>query len=67
MEVLDHLLELLDLLSQIARIGVLVVRGEEPDRVVAPVVAQPLLDEMAVLHELVDRHQLDRGDAKLLE
>ena len=42
--------------------GVAVVRGEEADRVVPPVVAQPALDEMRVVHELVDGHQLDGGD-----
>ena len=41
------------------------MRGEEREGVVAPVVAQPLLQQGAVLDELVDRHQLDRGDAEL--
>ena len=45
--------------------GVVGVRGEERERVVAPVVAQPLLQQRAVLDELVDRHQLDRGHAQL--
>ena len=60
---LDHRLELVDLLSDRAR-RVGVVRGEEPDRVVSPVVRQPLLDEMAVVHELMHRHQLDRRHAE---
>ena len=38
---LDHLLELGDLLAAVARSGVRRVRGEEPDRVVSPVVARP--------------------------
>ena len=42
------------------------VRREVADRVVAPVVAQAALDEMAVVHEVVDRQQFDRGDAELL-
>ena len=37
---------------------------EEADGVVAPVVAQALLQQAAVLHEGVDRQQLDRGDAE---
>ena len=47
--------------------GVGVVRGEEADRVVAPVVRQALVDAGGVLHELVHRHQLDRGDAEVGE
>ena len=43
------------------------MRGEEADRVVAPVVRQAALDEVVVLHELVHRHQLDGGDAELLQ
>ena len=45
--------------------GVVGVRGEEAERVVAPVVAQALLEQGAVVDELVHRHQLDRGDAEL--
>ena len=48
-------------------VGVAVVRGEEADRVVAPVVAQAALDEVVVVDELVDRHQLDGGDAERRE
>ena len=44
---------------QIARLG-----REEAERVVAPVVAQPAAAAGAVLHEGMDRHQLDRGDAE---
>ena len=64
---LDHRLELLHLLAALAGGGVGVVRREEPDRVVAPVVRQPLVHQRGVLHELVHRHQLDRGDAELRE
>ena len=46
---------------------VLRVRGEEADRVVAPVVAQPALDQVAVVDEGVHRQQLDRGDAELAQ
>jgi len=40
------------------------VRREEAYGVVAPVVAKPRLDQVAVLHEGVDRQQLDRGHAQ---
>ena len=63
---LDHRLELLDLLALGAG-GVVGVRGEEAEGVVAPVVAQALVEQRGVLDELVHRHQLDRGDAELLQ
>jgi hypothetical protein len=37
---------------------------KEADGVVAPIVAQPLLQQKAVLHERLDRHQFDRGNAE---
>ena len=45
--------------------GVAVVRGEEADRVVAPVVRQPPLDQERLGHVLVDREQFDGGDAEV--
>ena len=60
----DHLLELGDLLAALAAPRVVVVRREEADRVVAPVVAQALLDEVRVVHELVHGQQLDGRDAE---
>jgi hypothetical protein len=62
-----HALELLHLVPARARRRVPVVRGQVADRVVAPVVAQPLLDEVAVLRELVDREELDGGHAEARE
>ena len=62
---LDHLLEVLHLLALAVAVRVLVVRREEADRVVAPVVAQPALDEVGVVDELVHRQQLERGDAEV--
>ena len=62
---LHHRLELLHLLAQVAgarrrrRAG-----AKKAEGVVAPVVAQALLEQGVVLHELVHRHQLDRGDAE---
>ena len=47
--------------------GVVGVRREEAEGVVAPVVAQALVEQRGVLDELVHRHQLDRGDAELLQ
>ena len=52
-----HLVE--GVVGEIARLG-----REEADGVVAPVVAQALLQQGAVLHEGVDRQQLHRGDAE---
>lgn len=43
------------------------LQGEVANRVVAPVIALALVDQMAVVNETVDRHQFDRGDAKVLE
>ena len=45
---------------QIARLD-----GKKSDRIVAPVILQAALDQRAVLHEGVDRQQLDRGDAEI--
>ena len=66
-EVADHRLELLHLLAGLARRGVVVVRREVADRVVAPVVAQAALQQVGVVDELVHRQQLDGGDAELGE
>ena len=60
----DHRLELGDLLAPLAGGGVLVVRGEEADRVVTPVVPQAALDQVRVVDELVDGQQFHRGDAE---
>ena len=46
------------------RRGVLVVRRQIADRVVAPVVAEPEVREPPVVDELVDGQQLDRGHAE---
>ena len=43
------------------------LRREEAERVVAPVVRQPLFDQHAVVDEAVDRQQLDGGDAEALQ
>ncbi len=63
---LHHRLELLHLLAARAAGGVVVVRGEEADGVVAPVVPHAAVGQVAVVDELVHRHELDGGDAELL-
>ena len=64
---LDHGLEFVDLLAAFPGGGVGVVRREEADGVVAPVVRQALLLQEGVVDELVDRHEFDGGDAELLQ
>ncbi len=61
---LHHGLELVDLLAPAAESRIRMVRREEADGVVAPVVGQPPVLQDAVLDELVDRHQLHGGDAE---
>ena len=67
MQRLDHRLELLDLPAALAAAGVLVVRGEEPDGIVPPVVAEPLVEQMLGMDELVDGQELDGGDPEHLQ
>ena len=57
-----HRLELADLVALARRVGL--VRGEEAERVVAPVVARAAALQVRLGDELVDRQQLDRGDAE---
>ncbi|CAM5226377.1 hypothetical protein STENM327S_03350 [Streptomyces tendae] len=60
----DHPLELADLPTGGAGGGVGGVRGEVADRVVAPVVLQAALQQMALVRELVHRQQLHRRHAQ---
>jgi hypothetical protein len=55
----NHGLELVDLLAALAGARVSVVRREEPDRVVAPVIAQATFQQEMVLDELMDWHELN--------
>ncbi len=64
-ERLDHGLELIDLAPVRAGRGVLGVRREETDGVVAPVVAQPAIEQESVMDEVVHRQQLHRGHAEV--
>src|SRR3954468_1461854 len=43
------------------------MRCEEPDRVIAPVVAQAALNQMVVMDESMDRQKLDRRDAEVAQ
>src|SRR5207244_8590649 len=61
---LHHELDLLALLAVLAAAGVLVMRGEEADGAVSPVVAQPSGNEVMVVDELVDGEQLHGGHAE---
>ena len=61
----DHHLELLDGVLLDAVVGVARRRGEEAERVVAPVVVQALLDQVAVVDVVVHRQQLDGRDAQV--
>ncbi len=64
---LDQVLEFEDLLAALPAGGILVVRREIADRVVAPVVAKAAFDERRVLHELMNRQQFDGGDSEVLQ
>ncbi len=63
MQLAHHRLELVHVpLRAVAHLG-----REKADRVVAPIIAKALLDEMAIVDEGVNRHQLDRRDAEPLQ
>ena len=66
-QVAHHRLELGHLLAAVARGRVGVVRGEEADRVVAPVVHEAALDHRRLGDELVDRQQLDGRHAEVAQ
>ncbi len=60
----DHRLELVDALSRRLFRGVRDVRGEESERVVAPVIGQPFLHKVPVVQVIMHRKQFDGGDAQ---
>ena len=64
---LDHVLELEHRVARSAARAVRRVRRQVAERVVAPVVAQPALDQEVLGHEVVHRHELERGHAQLLQ
>jgi hypothetical protein len=43
------------------------VRGEVADGLITPVISETPADQEVVGHELVHRHQLDRGDTEALQ
>ncbi|OPZ23348.1 MAG: hypothetical protein BWZ01_03195 [Deltaproteobacteria bacterium ADurb.BinA179] len=64
---LDHLLEFLGLLARLSGARVFVVGGEVSDGAVSPVISQAFLDEVLVMDELVNRHELNGGDPHIFE
>ena len=64
---LDHLLEFGHRRSGALIGGVLAVRREEADRVVSPVVAKALVHQVLVVNKVMNRHEFDRRNAKMLE
>ena len=64
-EARHHLLELLQALRRVR--GIARVRGEETDRVVAPVIGELLLQQEIVVHKRMHRQQLDGRDAERLD
>ena len=58
----DHLLEFLHLLAGLPAGGVLVVRRQIADRIVAPIIPQPTLHQMSVMNKLMDGHELHCRD-----
>ena len=45
-------------------VGVALLRREEAERVVAPVIAQAAVEQIAVVEKDMDRQELDGGDAE---
>src|SRR5688572_24060883 len=64
-EARHHLLEFLQALRRVG--GVARVRGEEADRVVAPIVRQISLQQEIIIDERMNGQQLDGGDAECLD
>ena len=63
----DHHLELLHGVLRNARCSIVGLGGEEAERVVAPVIGQPLLEQVAVVEVVVHRQELDGGDAQVVQ
>ena len=64
-EARDHLLEFAQTVRDIRRVAR--VGREKADRVVAPVVRQPLFLKLAVVDERMDRQEFDRGHTERLD
>ena len=63
----DHILKFGDLPARLARRTVFGVGRKKPDGIVAPVIAQSFVEQVAVMHELVYRHQFDSGYAQVFQ
>ena len=61
----DHHLELLNVVLRDARATVVGLRGQEAQRVVAPVVLQPFLDQVAIVQVIMHRQELDGRHAQV--
>ena len=64
-EMVDHLLELGE--GKVVDAGEAAIRRKEAERIIAPVIRQALVQQMVVVDEDVDGHQLDGGDADRLD
>jgi len=62
-----HRLELAHLVTVVPARRIPALGREVPHRVVAPVVDEAVVDEMAAVDEVVDGHEFDRGHAELLQ
>ena len=62
-----HRLELGNLLAQLPATGVLRMRREKSDRVVAPVIRQTAIDQAFVVNMRMHGQQFDRGHAKFFQ
>ena len=68
MQRLHHQFEFLDVPDAfVLTRRVTIVRSKKTDRAVTPVIVEAPLDQMHIMHELLNGHQLDGGDAKALE
>src|SRR5207249_3681656 len=67
MQLSHHGLEFANLLTHVAGTAVAGSGRKEIRRVVAPIIAQALVEQMLIIQKVVNRHQLDPGDPKLLE
>jgi hypothetical protein len=45
----DHLLEFLHLLAGLSTCGILIVRRQVADRIIAPIIAQPALHQVFIM------------------
>ena len=63
----DHLFEFADLFTQYPGTGVAAIRGKKTDRIITPVIRESLVNQVFVVHMLVDRKQFDGRDPQLFQ